>query len=144
MRDLETVNVALSAAETGHLVLSTLHTLGAAETISRIIDIFPANQQAQIRVQLTMVLQAVVSQQLLKGKDGKLVPAFEIMKTSPAIKTQIRDNKVHLIDNTISISKDLGMISMDDSIVDLYKHALITRETALEQCSNKELVMRKL
>jgi twitching motility protein PilT len=144
MRDLETVSVALNAAETGHLVLSTLHTLGASETISRIIDIFPPNQQEQIRVQLTMSLQAVVSQQLLQSKDGGMVPCFEIMKSNPAIRTQIRDNKLHLIDNTISSNRDEGMISMDDSILELYKAGMIDEDTALQHANNKELLKKKM
>lgn len=144
MRDVETVSVSLSAAETGHLVLSTLHTSSASETISRIIDIFPPNQQAQIRVQLTMSLQAVISQRLLRGIDGKLVPCFEIMKMTPAIKTQIRDNKLHLIDNTIASSKEEGMISMDESILNLYKQGLISQEVALSNAINRELLKKKL
>ncbi len=144
MRDLETVSVALNAAETGHLVLSTLHTLGASETISRIIDIFPPNQQEQIRVQLTMSLQAVVSQQLLQSKEGGMVPCFEIMKSNPAIRTQIRDNKLHLIDNTISSNKEDGMISMDDSILELYKAGVIDEDTALQHANNKELLKKKM
>ena len=144
MRDLETVSVALNAAETGHLVLSTLHTLGASETISRIIDIFPPNQQEQIRVQLTMSLQAVVSQQLLQSKDGGMVPCFEIMKSNPAIRTQIRDNKLHLIDNTISSNRDEGMINMDDSILELYKAGMIDEDTALQHANNKELLKKKM
>lgn len=144
MRDVETVSVSLNAAETGHLVLSTLHTSSASETISRIIDIFPPNQQAQIRVQLTMSLQAVISQRLLRGIDGKLVPCFEIMKMTPAIKTQIRDNKLHLIDNTIASSKEEGMISMDESILNLYKQGLISQEVALSNAINRELLKKKL
>ena len=144
MRDLETISTAITAAETGHLVLSTLHTSSASETISRIIDIFPPNQQAQIRVQLTMSLQAVISQRLLQGVDGKLVPCFEIMKMTPAIKTQIRDNKLHLIDNTIASSKEEGMISMDESILNLYKQGLISQEVALSNAINRELLKKKL
>ncbi len=144
MRDLETVSVALSAAETGHLVLSTLHTLGASETISRIIDIFPPNQQEQIRVQLTMSLEAVVSQQLIQSKEGGMVPAFEIMKTNPAIRTQIRDNKLHLIDNTIAANREEGMMSMDDSILELYKAGLIEEDVALQHANNHELLKKKM
>ncbi len=93
MRDYETMQVAMTAAETGHLLFSTLHTIGAANTIDRIIDVFPANQQRQIAVQLSMVLQAVVSQQLVPTTDGGLTPAFEIMIVNPAIRNMIRDNK---------------------------------------------------
>ncbi len=144
MRDLETVSVALSAAETGHLVLSTLHTLGAGETITRIIDMFPANQQQQVRVQLTMVLQAVVSQQLIRGNDEKMYPAFEVMKNCPAISTQIRDNKLHLLDNTISQNRDAGMITMDDSLIELYKKGIIDKESVLQFANNKDLISKKM
>ncbi|MBO4904843.1 MAG: PilT/PilU family type 4a pilus ATPase, partial [Lachnospiraceae bacterium] len=97
MRDYETMNVAMTAAETGHLILSTLHTIGASNTIDRIIDAFPPNQQHQIALQLSMVLQAVVSQQLVPSTDGGLVPAFEIMTLTPAIRNMIRESKVHQI-----------------------------------------------
>lgn len=144
MRDLETVSVALTAAETGHLVLSTLHTSGASDTISRIIDIFPPAQQEQIRIQLTMTLQAVISQQLIKGKDGKMYPSYEVMKTCPAICSQIRDNKLHLINNTILLNRNNGMVTNDDSVYDLYKKGLIDKETALMHSSNLEAMTTKL
>ena len=101
MRDYETISTALTAAETGHLVFSTLHTVGAANTIDRVIDAFPPSQQPQIRVQLSMVLQAVVSQQLIPAKDGSVAPAFEIMKANGAIRNMIRESKVHQIDTVI-------------------------------------------
>ncbi len=144
MRDLETVSVALNAAETGHLVLSTLHTMGASETISRIVDMFPSNQQEQIRIQLSMVLQAVVSQQLVRGVDGKMYPSFEIMKACPAIRTQMRENKLHLIDNTISQNKDNGMITMDDSLMKLYKDGIIDKDTLLQHANNPEQILKKI
>ena len=95
MRDYETMQVAMTAAETGHLIFSTLHTIGAASTIDRIIDVFPPNQQHQIAVQLSMVLQAVISQQLVPTIDGKMIPVFEIMTVTPAIRNMIRDNQDH-------------------------------------------------
>ena len=114
MRDYETIDIAMTAAETGHLVLSTLHTIGAANTIDRVIDVFPASQQQQIRVQLSMVLQAVVSQQLIPGLNNELLPAFEIMKANSAIKTMIRDNKIHQIDSVIySSGKEDSFIHRD-------------------------------
>ena len=113
MRDYETIDIAMTAAETGHLVLSTLHTIGAANTIDRVIDVFPASQQQQIRVQLSMVLQAVVSQQLIPGLNNELLPAFEIMKANSAIKTMIRDNKIHQIDSVIYSSVKEDMRTMD-------------------------------
>ena len=142
MRDYETINIAMTAAETGHLVFSTLHTLGAANAVDRIIDVFPANQQRQIIVQLASVLNAVVSQQLLPDKEGKLIPAFELMTVNRAIKNMIRDNKVHQIDGLIGSSGQEKMFSMDSYITKLYKEGKITRETALDyataplQCYN--------
>ena len=139
MRDYETIDIAMTAAETGHLVLSTLHTIGAANTIDRVIDVFPASQQQQIRVQLSMVLQAVVSQQ---GINNELLPAFEIMKVNSAVKTMIRDNKIHQIDSVIYASKKEEMITMDSSILELYTQGLIDSQTALNFATNQELVGR--
>ena len=144
MRDYETIEVAMTAAETGHLVISTLHTIGAANTIDRIIDVFPANQQRQIAVQLSMVLQAVVSQQLVPGIDGKRIPAFEIMTVTPAIRNMIRDNKIPQIEGVIYSSNKEDMISMDNSLLNLYKNKRITAETALAYASNPEMLKKKL
>lgn len=144
MRDYETINVAMTAAETGHLLLSTLHTIGAANTIDRIIDVFPANQQRQIAVQLSMVLNAVVSQQLVPTVDGKVVPALEIMTVTPAIRNMIRDNKVHQIEGVISTSGQEQMRSMDQSLLELYKKGRITRDTALKYALNADMLKRRL
>lgn len=144
MRDFETISVAMTAAETGHLVLSTLHTLGAANTIDRIIDVFPPNQQRQISVQLSSVLQAVVSQQLIPSKDETLVPAFELMTTTPAIRNMIRENKIHQIDGLIYSSAGKDMLSMDNSILALYKSGKISETEALSHASNPEMLKRKL
>lgn len=144
MRDYETINIAMTAAETGHLLLSTLHTIGAANTIDRIIDVFPANQQRQIAVQLSMVLTAVVSQQLVPTVHGTMVPAMEIMTVTPAIRNMIRDNKVHQIDGIIYSSMKEDMISMDSSLLNLYKAGTITAETALQFASNPEMLKKKL
>lgn len=144
MRDYETINTALTAAETGHVVISTLHTIGAATTIDRIIDVFPANQQHQIRLQLAMTLETVISQQLVPTIDGKLVPVFEIMKSTPAIKNLIRENKIHQIDGIIASSASNQMISMDNSLLQLVNQNIITKETALFYASNQELMKRKL
>lgn len=144
MRDYETINVAMTAAETGHLLLSTLHTIGAANTIDRIIDVFPANQQRQIAVQLSMVLNAVVSQQLVPTVDGKVVPALEIMTVTPAIRNMIRDNKVHQIDGLIYSSMREDMISMDASLLNLYKQGTISRDTALKYSTNPDMIGKKL
>lgn len=144
MRDYETIEVAMTAAETGHLLFSTLHTLGAANTIERIIDVFPANQQRQIAVQLAMVLRAVVSQQLVPALDGSLVPAFEVMMVNPAIRTMIRDSKVHQIDGVLATSARGEMFSMDMSLMQLFQKGIISRETALNYAANPEQMAKKL
>ena len=144
MRDHETIQTAMTAAETGHLIFSTLHTIGAANTIDRIIDAFPATQQHQVAVQLSMVLHAVVSQRLLPTVDGKMVPAFEIMAMTPAISNMIRDNKVHQIDGIIYTSAKEDMISMDNSLLALYKSGKISKEIALTYATNPDMLMRKL
>lgn len=143
MRDFETIQTALTAAETGQLVLSTLHTVGAAKTIDRIIDVFPANQQQQIRVQLSMVLRAVVSQQLLPTVDGGLEPAFEIMLVNSAIQNMIRDAKAHQMDNVIFSGQSEGMRAMDGDIYRLYAEKRITKETALLFAANPEQLRKK-
>ena len=144
MRDYETIMTAMTAAETGQLVLSTLHTIGAANTIDRIIDVFPANQQQQIRVQLSMVLQAVVSQQLIPAVDGGLVPAFEIMLVNRSIRIMIRVSIVHQIYNVIFSSQSMGMRSMDADILRLYQAGRISRENALLYSVNSESMRGKL
>jgi twitching motility protein PilT len=143
MRDYETIRIAMTAAETGHLVISTLHTVGAANTIDRIIDNFPPNQQ-QIRMQLSMVVQAVVSQQLIPAVDGSVYPAFEIMFFNNAIRNMIRESKTHQIDSVIATGQGEGMISMDTSILNLYKEGKITRENAIIYSGNSELMAKKI
>lgn len=144
MRDEETIKTAMTAAETGHLVISTLHTVGAANTIDRIIDSFPPNQQQQVRAQLSMVMQAVVSQQLIPTVDGNVVPAFEIMFFNSAIRNLIREAKIHQIDNIIATSQEEGMMTMDNSLLKLYKDGVISRENAVIYSSNGELMEKKL
>ena len=145
LRDYETIEIAMTAAETGHLILSSLHTVGAANAIDRIVDSFPASQQQQILLQLSMVLKTVISQELVPKVDGTLVPVFEIMTMTPAIKNLVREGKVHQIDNVIATSAVTdGMISMDKSLLELYKAQQITRETALMHAMNPEMMMRKL
>ena len=144
MRDLETTQTVLSAAETGHLVFSSLHTTGAANTINRIIDIFPSDKQQQIRVQLSMVLRAIVSQQLVPCEQGGLIPAFEIMMVNNAIQTQIRENKIHQIDNTIQSGQREGMVTMDASLLRLLQQGRISRRTALLACTDPELMRKRL
>jgi pilus retraction protein PilT len=144
MRDFETIRIATTAAETGHLVISTLHTVGAVNSIDRIIDTFPANQQPQIRVQLSMVLQSVISQQLVPTTDGSLAPVFEIMHLNSSIRNLIRESKIHQIDFVIQSSAAEGMIGMDTSLLNLYKAGRITKETAIKYASNVEQLERKL
>lgn len=131
MRDYETISAAITAAETGHLVISTLHTIGAAPTIDRIIDVFPPNQQNQIRTQLSTTLQAVISQQLIPTVNNSLRPAFEIMIVNNAIRNLIRENKVFQIDNIIQTSASVGMKTMDMSLYELYRQNIISKENAL-------------
>lgn len=131
MRDEETVSTALSAAETGHLILSTLHTVGAVNTIDRIIDMFQGHQD-QVRSQLSMILEAIISEQLIPGKDGELIPVFEIMLVNPAIRSLIRENKIHQIENTMISNRQNGMVMMDDAIYDLYQQGKITKDIAIQ------------
>lgn len=144
MRDYETMHVAMTAAETGHLIFSTLHTIGAANTIDRIIDVFPPNQQRQIAVQLSMVLQAVVTQQLVPAIGGGMVPVFEVMTVTPAIRNMIRENKIPQIDGIIYSSSNENMLSMDASLASLYNAGQITRETALTFATNPEMLAKKI
>lgn len=144
MRDLETIKTVLQAAETGHLVLSTLHTIDASETINRIINVFPSEQQQQIRIQLSMVLQGVISQQLIPTLDNNMRVAFEIMVVNNAIRTQIRENKIHQIPNSIASGKNMGMITMDDSISELYKNGIISKENAILYASNPDILSKKM
>lgn len=144
MRDYETIQIAMTAAETGHLVFSTLHTTGAANAVDRIIDVFPANQQRQVTVQLASVLNAVVSQQLVPGIDGKQIPSFELMTVTPAIKNMIRDNKVHQVDGVIYSSAADNMFSMDTCLLKLYKENKISREMALACAVNPAMLGKKL
>lgn len=144
MRDYETISTAITAAETGHLILSTLHTIGAANTIDRIIDAFPAEQQRQIAIQLSLVIKAVVSQQLVPTVDGKLIPAFEIMTVTPAIRNMIRENKVPQIDGIVYSSDTSEMVSMDNSLFRLVKEGKISKSTAMAYAVNSEMLSRKL
>ena len=144
MRDYETIGVAMTAAETGHLIFSTLHTLGAANTIDRIIDAFPAAEQKQIAMQLSMVLQCVISMQLVPGIHGQQIAAFEIMKVTPAIRNMIRENKIPQIEGSLYASNKEDMISMNNSLLNLYKAGRITKDTALEYSTNPEMLNKKL
>ncbi|MER3403011.1 MAG: type IV pili twitching motility protein PilT [Armatimonadota bacterium] len=139
MRDLETIQLAITAAETGHLVFATLHTNNAAESIDRIVDVFPPGQQEQIRIQLANNLQAIVSQQLLPraGQPGR-VPAVEVMIATPAIRNLIRENKTHQIHTMIQTSGQLGMQTMDQALRDLYIKGWVTYEEAMSRAINPD------
>ena len=143
MRDLETIAIALTAAETGHLVLSTLHTIGAAKTVDRIIDVFPPHQQPQILVQLAAVLEGVISQQLLtKADNSGRVAAMEIMVVTTAIRNLIREGKTHQIQTAIQTGMKFGMQAMDTALTDLYMKKLISKEALLSNAIDKDLVAR--
>lgn len=143
MRDLETISIALTAAETGHLVLSTLHTNGAAKTIDRIIDVFPPHQQQQVRVQFSSAIQAIISQQLLpKTNERGRVAAFEVMVATTAIRNLIREDKIHQIDTAIQTGGKYQMQTMDSSLLELYRNGLISKDTALMQAINQENIKK--
>lgn len=145
MRDLETIEIALTAAETGHLVFSTLHTLGGVKTIDRMIDAFPEHSKEQIRVQVASVLQGVVSQQLIQMKTGiGRVPACEVMIPNTAIRNLIREHKNHQIVNAIQTGKQQGMVAMDDALKDLYRMGQISKEAAIEHAFDRDELTKAL
>ncbi len=145
MRDLDTIATAVTAAETGHLVFSTLHTVGAANTIDRIIDVFPPHQQQQVRTQLAEVLECVVSQQLLPKADGTgRIAAFEVMFTNTAIRNNIREGKTYQIPSTMLTNSKLGMRTMDDSLAELAMLGEITNENALLFAQDRAALSKKL
>ena len=145
MRDYETISIALTAAETGHLVLSTLHTIGSNNTIDRIIDVFPAHQQQQIRTQLSMTLLGVISQQLLTRADkrGRVV-AVEVMIANAAIRNIIREGKGQMLHNTIQTNAKMGMKTMDDALCELCRRGMITRDDALEHSMDMDYMLKFL
>ncbi len=139
MRDLETTSAAITAAETGHLVLSTLHTQSASQTVERIVDIYPAEQQNQIRTMLANTLQAVISQTLFKRADGRgMIPAAEVLVCTTAVRSVIRENRVFELPNIIQTGAAKGMLTLDQSIKQLYLNGFITREDALAKASLKD------
>ena len=145
MRDLETISTAITAAETGHLVLSTLHTIGADKTIDRIIDVFPPNQQQQVRIQLAAVLECVVSQQLLKRSDGQgRVAALEVLFANNAVRNLIREGKTFQIASIIQTSKRLGMQMMDDALYDLYMQRMVDGETVISYAQDPVTMNKKI
>ncbi|HCP15492.1 MAG TPA: type IV pili twitching motility protein PilT [Peptococcaceae bacterium] len=145
MRDLETISTAITAAETGHLVLSTLHTPGAAKSVDRMIDVFPPHQQQQIRVQLAAVLEGIVYQQILpKADESGRVAAFEVLLATPAVRNLIREEKHHQIDSAIQTSTKLGMQSMDQALIGLYKRSVITRDTLMSYAFDMDEIRRQI
>ena len=143
LRDPETISIALTAAETGHLVLSSLHTVGAVNTVDRLVDSFSAEQQAQVRMQLSMVLQSVVSQQLLTALDGSMVPAFEIMNCTSAVRNLIREGRTHQMAAVISTSGADGMIGMDASLLALYREGRIDQQEMVTHALAPDTIYRQ-
>ena len=145
MRDLETISTAITAAETGHLVLSSVHTIGASNTVDRLIDVFPSHQQQQIRIQLASVLEAIVSQQLIPAVDGvSRIAAFEVLQANSAVRNLIREGKSHQLITVMQTNRKLGMISMDDAILELYRAQKIPTEMAIQFAQDQDTMQMKL
>lgn len=144
MRDYDTISAAVTAAETGVLLFSTLHTSSAANTIGRIVDVFPANQQQQIKIQLAQILKGVICQQLVPTTDGRLVPVFEVMKNTAAIQNMIREDKLHQLESALMSGAADGMCTMDNSLMQLYRDGVITKETALLYCIHYETMVKRI
>jgi twitching motility protein PilT len=144
MRDFETIAAALTIAETGHLVFATLHTNSASQTIDRIVDVFPAHQQNQVRMQLSNALEAIVSQRLLPAVGGGRVPVMEVLRATSAVKTNVREGKTHLIDNIIQTSQDLGMMSLEMSMAELIKANKLSIDIAKPWTNHPSDLMRLL
>ncbi len=144
MRDYDTISAAITSAETGVLLLSTLHTSSAANTINRILDVFPAAQQQQVKIQLAQMLKGIVCQQLVPSVDGGLIPVFEIMKSTTAIQNMIREDKLHQLESAMMAGGADGMCTMDGSLLKLYREGRITKDTALVACANYENMVKRL
>lgn len=144
MRDYETIAAALTIAETGHLVFATLHTNSASQSIDRIVDVFPEHQQAQVRMQLSLTLEAILSQRLMPCLDGGRIVAVEILVATPAVKTTLRDGKTHLIDNIIQTSIELGMLTLEMDLARLVKTGKISLDTAKTFALKPEELMRQM
>lgn len=142
MRDYETISAALTIAETGHLVFATLHTNSAAQSVDRIVDVFPEHQQSQVRMQLSSAIEAILSERLLPSLDGGRIPAMEILVSSPAVKTAIREGKTHLIDNIILTSGELGMRTLEVDLIRLIKTGRISLDIAKAYSLRPEELMR--
>ncbi len=145
MHDFETVNMAVTAAETGHLVLSALHTVGVAETVNRMIDMFPPHHRQQICVRLANVLEAVIFQQLIPNVDGSgRMAAFEVMHVNQAVRKLIREDKLHQLTEIMQTGKNMGMITMDETIAQLYHEGRINRESAVQFAQNPDIMETKI
>lgn len=144
MRDYETIASALTIAETGHLVFATLHTNSAAQTVDRIVDVFPEHAKSQVQMQLSSTLEAVLSQRLLPALSGGRVVAYEIMTATPAVQTSVREGKTHMIDNIIQTSAELGMVSLETNLTSLVKQGKISLETAQAYALRPEDLMRQI
>jgi twitching motility protein PilT len=145
MRDLETISLAITAAETGHLVLATLHTANASRTLARLLDVFPPEQQEHIRVMVAESLRGVISHQLIPRKDGTArVLALEILTNTPAVANVIRENKTYLLPGIIQTGKKQGMRLMDDALIDLYENDLISAEEVYARADQKHIVRQHL
>ena len=145
MRDLETISTAITAAETGHLVLSTVHTIGASNTVDRLIDVFPPHQQQQIRIQLASVIEAIISQQLIPSDDGiSRSAAFEVLHVNSAVRNLIREGKSHQLITVMQTNRKLSMITMDDAIIQLYRDQQISREMAIQFAQDPENMQLKM
>ncbi|MBQ3797323.1 MAG: type IV pilus twitching motility protein PilT [Butyrivibrio sp.] len=145
MRDLETISTAITAAETGHLVLSTVHTIGASNTVDRLIDVFPSHQQQQIRIQLASVLEAIISQQLIPATDGvSRIAAFEVLQVNSAVRNLIREGKSYQLLTVMQTNRKMGMISMDDAILELYRAQKISREMAIQFAQDPDTMQMKM
>jgi len=142
MRDPETMQAAITLAETGHIVFSTLHTNSASQSIDRIVDAFPSDQRPQIRIQLAAMLKGIISQRLVPKIGGGRIPAVEILLSTPAVSSNIRDGKSHLIDSVIQTSKDIGMITMDDSLAELVHNGIITVDDAKSYAMREDELLR--
>ena len=144
MRDYDTISAAITAAETGVLLLSTLHTSSAANTINRILDVFPAAQQQQVKIQLAQILKGIVCQQLVPSKTGEQLAVFEVMRSTTAIQNMIREGKLHQLESAMQAGAAEGMCTMDGNLLKLYREGCITKDTALISCVNYENMVKRL
>jgi len=144
MRDFDTISSAITAAETGTLLFSTLHTSSASNTINRIIDVFPASQQSQVKIQLSQILRGVICQQLIPSAEGGLVPSFEVLKMTPAVQNMIREGKLHQLESAMQTGAADGMFTMDGYLLRLYREGKITKETALTYCVHYDSMAKRL